>query len=152
MNPEIALRAPITSNYSTDNSKGYLEMIISNEDQLIFKVNEEQVPSYDYDEATGKFMSYLNLEIGVNSYEVIATNECGSTSQKVNIIYEQTLPCENPVINLIFPRESSLTNRVNNARLSLRANALGITSVANISISLNGQKANSNFNLTNAQS
>ena len=63
--PEISLLSPSSANYSTDNSKGYLEMIISNEDQFIFKVNDEQVPSYDFDQNAGKFMSFLNLEIGV---------------------------------------------------------------------------------------
>lgn len=149
--PEISLLSPSSANYSTDNSKGYLEMIISNEDQFIFKVNDEQVPSYDFDQNTGKFMSFLNLEIGVNTYELIATNECGSTSQKVNIIYEPEIPCENPVINLISPRESALNNTANTSTLSLRANVLGVTNGSNISVSLNGSLIGANFNTQAAE-
>ena len=149
--PEISLLSPSSANYSTDNSKGYLEMIISNEDQFIFKVNDEQVPSYDFDQNAGKFMSFLNLEIGVNTYELIATNECGSTSQKVNIIYEPEIPCENPVISLIFPRESALNNKVNTSNLSLRVNVLGIINGSNLSVSLNGSLIGANFNTQAAE-
>ena len=82
-------------------------MQINDEDNLVFKVNGEEVPSYNY--SNGKFSSFLHLIEGVNTYEVIATNECGSTHQQVSIVYEQEIPCNNPVINFIRPLGAGVT-------------------------------------------
>ena len=150
--PTISLHSPAALNSTTENSKGYLEMTISGQDDFIFKIDGQQVPSYNFDASEGKFSSYLQLKPGVNSYELIATNECGSTSKKVNIIYEEILPCENPVINLISPREFQGVKQVDMSLLPLRASIIGITNAEGVAISLNGKKIGAfNFNLSNSE-
>ncbi|MEC8602867.1 MAG: tetratricopeptide repeat protein [Bacteroidota bacterium] len=150
--PTISLLSPAALNSTTENSKGYLEMTISAQDDFIFKIDGQQVPSYNFDASEGKFSSYLQLKPGVNSYELIATNECGSTSKKVNIIYEEILPCENPVINLISPREFQGVKEVDVSLLPLRASIIGITNAEGVAISLNGKKIGAfNFNLSNSE-
>ena len=150
--PTISLHSPAALNSTTANSKGYLEMTISDQDDFIFKIDGQQVPSYNFDASEGKFSSYLQLKPGVNSYELIATNECGSTSKKVNIIYEEILPCENPVINLISPREFQGVKQVDVSLLPLRASIIGITNAEGVAISLNGKKIGAfNFNFSNSE-
>jgi hypothetical protein len=152
LKPTITLHSPSSPNYTTDNSKGYLEMTISGQDNFIFKVDGQQVPSYNFDNNTGNFSSYLHLNPGVNTFELIATNECGSTIQRVNIIYEEALPCEEPVINLISPRESPGKKQVEVALLPLRASVIGVTNSMKVSIKINGKKVvGTNFNIYNSE-
>ena len=152
LKPTIALHSPSSTNFTTENSKGYLEMTISGQDNFIFKIDGQQVPSYNFDNSSGKFSSYLHLKPGVNTYELITTNECGSTTQKVNIIYEEVLPCEEPVINLISPRASPGKKQVEVSSLALRANVIGIDNSKKVSITLNGKKVTGlNFNIHTAE-
>ena len=72
LKPTISLHSPAALNSTTENSKGYLEMTISGQDDFIFKIDGQQVPSYNFDASEGKFSSYLQLKPGVNSYELIA--------------------------------------------------------------------------------
>ena len=87
-NPVIILNFPDTSKLITSNSKGYIEMQIMDEQSIVFKINDQAVPSYNYSPNNGKFSSMLHLKPGANIYVVIATNSCGSTSQEISIIYE----------------------------------------------------------------
>ena len=142
--PTILLTAPNNWQTSTTNSKGYLEMQINGEQSIVFKVNGEAVPSYNF--SNGKFSSFLHLVEGVNNYEVIATNECGSTYQNVSIVYEQEIPCNEPAINFIRPLGTGVgipSTTASNFHLSF--NVLEIATKAEISLKLNGTNIPFNF-------
>ena len=142
--PVINLTAPNNWQTNTTNSKGYIEMQIINEQSLVFKVNGEDVPSYNYD--NGKFSSFLHLIEGMNSYEVIATNECGSTIQKVAIVYEKEIPCNEPVINFIRPLGTGVSIPVTTTtKYHLSFNVLEVSSKAEIVLMLNGNTMPFNF-------
>ncbi len=73
-------------------------MQIMDEQSIVFKINDQAVPSYNYSPNNGKFSSMLHLKPGANIYVVIATNSCGSTSQEISIIYEPNRPYKEPYL------------------------------------------------------
>ncbi len=148
--PTITLISPNNSQTNTTNSKGYLEMQISNEETLVFIINGEEVPSYNFE--SGKFSSYLHLIEGVNNYEVIAINECGSTSQKVSIIYEKEIPCSEPVINFIKPLGTGVAIPVTTSRnYHLAINFLEISLKGEIVITHNGKVIPFNYDQSSGE-
>ena len=80
----------------------------------------------------------LHLIEGANSYEVIATNSCGSTSQMTVIIYEEELPCYEPTISFINPASSPFEYLGKIGSTSFTANIGNVSSQNMISVNLNG--------------
>jgi len=123
---------------------------ISNEESFVFKVNGETVPSYNFE--NGKFTSFLHLIEGVNTYEVIATNECGSTNQRVSIIYEKDLPCNDPVISFIRPLGTGVSiPATTSEKYHLALNILEIKSKEQVTIKINGNTIPFNYDLSSGE-
>ena len=101
--PTIVLSSPNSASYKTNNSKGYIEMVLKDAKSFEYKIEGVNSSAYEYSSLTGVFKSMLHLNRGINNFEIIATNDCGSTSQKIIIEYENQTPCDLPIITLITP-------------------------------------------------
>jgi len=144
--PIVKRVAPNANPHTTSNSKGYLEYTITGATSVVFKINGQTSPGYNFNQATGKFTSMLHLTEGATSYEVIATNSCGSTSQMVAIIYEEEMPCYEPVISFINPSENPFEYIGRNGNTSFTANVGNVSNQNMIVVKLNGNVIPFSFN------
>lgn len=123
---------------TTNNSKGAIIGTITGAATIDFKINGVSTPGYNYNPQTGKFETFLHLNEGANNYEIIATNNCGTTTTSLTYIYTpEVVPCDNPVINWIYPGSSPFSYTGPN-RISASASILGVNGFTNISVKVNG--------------
>ncbi|MFN3916434.1 MAG: hypothetical protein ACK4K0_01720 [Flavobacteriales bacterium] len=135
--PVITITQPTSSPILTNNNKGAILAKITGAQSVSFKINGINSPGFNYNNASGQFESFLNLNVGATAYEIIATNECGSASQSIVYVYEILVPpCQPPVVNISNPIASGGVVAAPN--FSFAANALNISAAANITLNHNG--------------
>ncbi len=144
--PTLTQVSPAANPYATSNSKGYLEYSITNATSVEFNINGQSSPGFNFNQATGKFTSMLHLTEGATSYEVIATNNCGSTSQMTAIIYEEELPCYEPTISFINPSVSPFEHIGKTGNTSFNVSVENITNENMILVTLNGSPVSFTYN------
>ena len=144
--PTLTQIAPTANPHATSNSKGYLEYGITNATSVVFNINGQSSLGFDFNQATGKFTSMLHLTEGATSYEVIATNSCGSTSQMTAIIYEEELPCYEPTISFINPSTSPFEHIGKTGNTSFTANIGNVSNQNMILVTLNGTAISLSYN------
>ncbi len=129
--------APV--NINTSNSKGAITAKITDANSIDFKIDGQSVPGYNYNAGTGAFESFLHLKEGANMYQIIATNQCGTTVQNITYIYTpEEIPCDNPVIHFVSPETSPFS--YNGASpLSVSANVLGVNNTMQVDCKLNNK-------------
>ena len=145
-NQPLTQVSPAANPYATSNSKGYLEYSITNATSVEFNINGQSSPGFNFNQATGKFTSMLHLTEGATSYEVIATNSCGSTSQMTAIIYEEELPCYEPTISFINPSVSPFEHIGKTGNTSFNVSVENITNENMILVTLNGSPVSFTYN------
>ncbi|CAG5087503.1 hypothetical protein [Parvicella tangerina] len=124
---------------NTSNSKGAIVGKIEGSSSLDFKINGVSSPGYNYNSKTGAFETFLHLEEGANNYQIIATNNCGTTIASVTYIYTpEEQPCDDPVISWAYPSATPF-DFTGPSAISLSASVLGVTDVAKVNVKLNGQ-------------
>ena len=144
--PTLTQIAPAANPHVTSNSKDYLEYSITNATSVGFTINGQSSPGFNFNQATGKFTSMLHLAEGATSYEVIATNNCGSTSQMTAIIYEEELPCYEPTISFINPSTSPFEYMGRTGNTSFTANIGNVSNQNMIVVKLNGTAISFSYN------
>jgi hypothetical protein len=144
--PILTQISPTDNPHATSNSKGYLEYSIANATSVVFNINGQSSPGFNFNQATGKFTSMLHLTEGATSYEVIATNSCGSTSQMTAIIYEEELPCYEPTISFINPSTSPFEHIGKTGNTSFTANVGNVSNQNMILVKLNGTAISFSYN------
>ncbi len=153
--PTIALTQPKTSTktllvgnsltINTSDSKGAIVGKISNANSVDFKIDGQSSPGYNYNASTGHFESFLHLKEGANTYQIIATNNCGTETQNLTFIYSpKEIPCDKPAINFMSPGNSP-HNYTGPKLLSTSTSILGVTSATQISCKLNNSSLRSVF-------
>lgn len=158
--PVITLTQPVVSSKSlnttannsltinTTNSKGAILGKITGSTSIDFKVNGVSTPGYNYNPKTGAFETFLHLEEGANNYQLIATNNCGTTITSVTYIYTpEEIPCDNPVIQWASPSTSPF-DYVGPSTMTLSASILGVGSSNNVTVKVNGQSKKFVFDAT----
>ena len=144
--PTLTQVSPAANPHLTSNSKGYLEYSITNATSVEFTINGQSSPGFNFNQATGKFTSMLHLTEGATSYEVIATNNCGSTSQMTAIIYEEELPCYEPTISFINPSVSPFEHIGKTGNTSFNVSVENITNENMVFVKLNGSPVSFTYN------
>ena len=144
--PTLTQISPAANPHVTSNSKGYLEYSITNATSVKFSINGQPSPGFNFNQATGKFTSMLHFTEGATSYEVIATNSCGSTSQMTAIIYEEELPCYEPTISFINPSTSPFEYIGKTGNTSFTANVGNVSNQNMILVTLNGTAISFSYN------
>ncbi|MFT5601306.1 MAG: hypothetical protein ACI9N1_001549, partial [Flavobacteriales bacterium] len=128
--------APISIN--TTNSKGAIIGNISGAATVVFKINGQSSPGYNYNAQTGSFESMLHLTEGANSYEISATNNCGTVTQTITYIYAPVQACENPVIQMVTPATTPIDYN-GNSQYTFSASVLNVVGGGSSSVTLNGK-------------
>jgi hypothetical protein len=131
---------------STDNNKGAIMGTITNAKSLIFKINGQPSNGYSYNPITGAFESFLNLMSGANTYQIIATNECGTTTMNSTFIYTPEVICNEPVITFITPGASPI-NLIGPATTTFSANVLNLQNADQVSVRLNNNYIAASFDV-----
>lgn len=135
-----------TVSMTTNNNKGAILGTITNAKTLIFKINGQESPGYNYNPKTGSFESMLNLMSGANTYQIIATNECGTTSMNVTYIYTPIVVCNEPVITFITPSNSPV-NLTGPSTTTFSANVLNLQNAQQVSVKHNNNYISANFDV-----
>jgi large repetitive protein len=132
---------------NTDNNKGALIGKITGATSVSFKVNGQVSPGYTYHPKTGVFESMLNLTEGANSYQILATNACGTTVINVTYIFTPVVNCNEPVITFITPAISPL-NYTGPSTNTFSASVLNLENAQQVTVRLNGAVINTNVDMS----
>jgi hypothetical protein len=153
-NPTITLTQPVRPTKSTlggsitihtSNSKGSIIASIEDANSIDFKIDGQSSPGYNYNAATGHFESFLHLKEGANTYQVVATNDCGKETTIITYIYSpEEVPCDPPAIHFISP-EVSPYNYSGPTRLTISTSILGVTASSQVVCKMNNTKQKALF-------
>lgn len=98
-----------------------------------FVVNGISQP-FTYNDQTGVLTANVEFNVGDNAVSVLATNDCGSTSD--NFTFNQEAPCEAIVVTTIDPTTNTIS--VTDEHYSIQLHASGTLASSGISANLNG--------------
>jgi len=133
--PVVYFIDPSVSPYTTSNSSFTINADVLNVDgaqNITFKQNGTVNQNFVYNAQTDDFQSTVVLNAGQNVFEIIGTNSAGSAQASTIIT--------NPSVN---PYES------NSANFNLGATVLNVTQASQITVKLNNQNIQFNYNNTN---
>ena len=110
---------------------------ISSKQNLLVSLNGLALKNINYTKATNSLEFPVTLNVGVNTINITATNNCGADVETITIINN---PCTAPKIAL-----GTMTNTVNNSAYTFNATILNQASNQGISLTLNGSPINYSF-------
>lgn len=99
--------------------------------------------SFVYNEQTGILTINQALSIGTNSFTIKVQNECGSDIAKFAITRRQEVVINPPTITITNPANSPY--QINQNGMTVNALATNVTSMNQISVTVNGASINFNF-------
>jgi hypothetical protein len=122
---------------------------ISNANQVQFRFNGVIQSGGTYNANTKIYMKAVSLIEGGNTFEIIATNNCGSVTAVSTVIYKRASApsVQAPAISLSSPTACPVT--VNPGNMTISGRVERITSANQLSITVNGQPVNSFSPVTN---
>jgi hypothetical protein len=132
----------LSVNASNFNFQANLQNITSTQG-ILFSLNGTSISNYSY--SNGVLTSTLNLQSGLNTIVLKATNACGTDLKTMTIFYNN---CVSPNITVSSPLLSNGT--VSNPTFTYSATVQNMTNAQGILLSLNGT-AISNFTFNNGQ-
>ena len=144
--PVITVSNPSNSGLSVNSASFNFQanlQNITNTQEILFSLNGGSISNYTY--SNGNFAANLNLQNGLNTIILKATNACGTDLKTITIFYNN---CVAPIISVSSP--SSNGGTVANSAFTYSANIQNITSAQGILFSLNGT-AISNYTFNNGQ-
>ena len=139
--PVVSAVLPLTGT-STESTSIVLTANVSNANATDIVVLLNGVSqTFAYNPATDVLSQALPLAIGANTISIEVTTACGTSAKLINIT--RTIPCEKIVTNLLTPATTAVT--VTDDTYSLLLHATGLTSVEQISATLNGVAVTPSF-------
>ena len=93
----------------------------------------------------GVITANVNLIPGLNTFSITASNSCGRDSKVSTVIYNE---CKSPVVTILSP--SIGTQTVTTSQFNFVANALNVSNIQDVTLTLNGLSL-TNVNLINGQ-
>jgi hypothetical protein len=133
LNPQINIIAPNT--ISTQNNTTTVQASITNitaANQVQLLVNGIAVQG-TYNAVKNIYISNVPLQTGSNLISIVATNNCGSDSERIGIRY--TEPCDPPTISIFSPLDRTSTR---NSTIRLSATVANVTAATQIITTVNG--------------
>jgi hypothetical protein len=133
LNPQINIIAPNT--ISTQNNTTTVQASITNitaANQVQLLVNGIAVQG-TYNAVKNIYTSNVPLQTGSNLISIVATNNCGSDSERIGIRY--TEPCDPPTISVFSPLDRTSTR---NSTIRLSATVANVTAATQIITTVNG--------------
>ena len=144
--PLISIMNPSNSGLSVNtadfNFQADLQNITSTQG-ILFSLNGSTISNFTFN--NGALTSTLNLQVGLNTIVLKATNACGTDIKTMTIFYNQ---CVAPIIAVSSPLLNNVT--VSNPTFTYSATIQNSTSAQGILLSLNGT-AISTFTFNNGQ-
>ncbi len=134
--PDVQLIFPASSGGSTSSASQLVQAVVfnvNNINEIRTYVNGTQQNGGTYSSANGLYQNTVNLNLGVNSVQVVATNSCGSDVETVTITYRQ---CEAPMITFMSPNTSTTATTATNINIS--AMVSNVTNATQIQLTVNG--------------
>mgnify|MGYP000232902288 CR=1 FL=1 len=150
-NPPIVTitNPPYTPYYTSSNIFGLVSTVLNvdRKSQIRVYLNGVNLNAFSYDGAAKVVNASLNLNEGTNTVTVTATNEVGSDSKTVQIIYKKPEAQQPPIVDFVNPGVDPYYT--NTSSINIRATALHVASKAGLTIKVNGNPVGSySFNTT----
>ena len=142
--PTVSFTNPANSGVTVSRPSFILEALvqnIQNANGISFTQNGVAITNFNLNNTL--LSSIVNLQSGLNTFVIIATNGCGSATQTISVNYSD---CITPVVSITTP-VNSITSVVT-APYTFTASVQNITSAQGISLKLNGTTI-SNFSFNN---
>ena len=138
VDPTVSIITPrtITSNSNSGTVLVKASVInIDNANQIQIYVNGVAISGGTYAPSTHLFSQNAPLNAGLNTIQVVVTNECGTDTETITVNY--TAPCPNPIV-------SAMTNirQVTNPNFALQVAIQNINSANQVTVTLNGNTVN----------
>ena len=149
-NPATSPRNVTTNTFDMEATVIYVDQ----KSQIRLEVNGREQTNFSYNKQTNKTRAPLNLNVGTNVVQLTGTNEVGTDSKTVVIIYNPNYATPNPttrqppVVYFTNPARSPHTS--NATSFTLDAKVLHVMNKQNITFKQNGQvNYNFSFNVSN---
>ena len=131
---------------NTENSKGAILATIENATNVVFKINGQVSPGFNFNPSNGQFESMLNLKEGSNTYELSVSNACGQDKKIVTYNYTPAPPpCDAPTVTILTPNVSPVEHKVN-APITVTARVTGVADKSQIFSKFNNNYLNQTYN------
>ena len=148
--PVVSFQNPSTTPQTVSSNEFNLEATILNVDQksqVRLEVNGNQQNNFSFNTTTKKLRQNISLNVGINTVQIVGTNEVGVDSKTVAIIYNPVYTNPNvirqiPVVYFVTPSRSPYTSNI--TTMTLDAKVLYVANKQNVTFKQNGQY-NSNF-------
>ncbi|MEX1002135.1 MAG: hypothetical protein WDZ35_08470 [Crocinitomicaceae bacterium] len=151
--PIVTITNPSYSPYTTSNSTFNFSGTVLNVDskaQIKLYFNGAYQSNFTYNVTTKALYATLQLQEGTNTVMVTATNEAGSDSKTVKIIYDKPREIQPPVVDFIFPGNDPHHSIL--ASMNISASVLNVASKNDILVKINGQQTtNFTYNTSTKQ-
>ena len=146
VNPKIVFKDPTIQNalFTSENTliKATIHEI-GNAQNIRITQNGKDLTNFTYDDQTKMLLCNVILVPGTNTFEIIATNACGTDKQTNSLIFQ---PCTAPKITFTNPTQNGTS--VNTANFSLNTT---VTNATQVQLIQNGQVINNNLPVTNGK-
>ncbi len=106
-----------------------------------------QPVNFIYNPQTKTFSLNRELVIGVNTLVMMATNECGKDSETIKVVRKEVNIVKPPLLKFIAPLTSPYNT--DEASMDVKVNVQNVSAANQISVTVNGQPVNFNFNASN---
>jgi len=147
--PIVTITNPPYTPYTTNSNVFGLVSTVLNVDskaQIDLYLNGVNLNSFAYNVGTKVLNASLNLNEGTNTVTVSATNDAGSDSKTVQIIYRRPVTEQPPIVSFVNPGVDPYYTTM--ANIPIRATALHVATKSDLTIRVNGNLVNSfSFNV-----
>jgi hypothetical protein len=103
--------------------------------------------NFVYNNLTNTFTVTSNLIIGLNTFVIKTSNACGEDSKTITVSRKKIVPVTPPTVEITNPSTNPF--RTETGILNVQATSQYVSSSSQISMTVNGQPVNANFNAQN---
>lgn len=134
--PDVQFITPASGGTFTDNPVQLIQAMVFNvtgTQQVQLYVNGALQNGGAYNPQTSLYQHSVNFAQGVNTIQIVATNDCGTDVQTTSMTYR---PCQAPSITFMTPNVDPSTTNATTQVISAIVN--GVTSASQIQMTVNG--------------
>ncbi|MFT6246451.1 MAG: hypothetical protein ACJAXI_003230, partial [Crocinitomicaceae bacterium] len=142
--PIVSFINPSHNNFNVDKAQYVVSASIANGGTISYSVNGVVSSNFYYTASNGSFESNVTLRPGSNTIQITTTNDCGSVTETVNVIFTN---CQDPNTEFLIGNGSTMSTDVVNA--NVQAYVYGVSNQNAIGFRVNGANKPFTFNPTN---
>lgn len=146
--PVVTITNPPTTPYQTENNLFSLSATVLNvttASQVQLTLNGQNISNFSFDPSNGHLSMMLNLIEGSNTIVVRGTNNDGTDSKQVIIIYKTPVKPLPPVVTFTVPSSNPYVSEVQSMKVT--ATVLNVDQNSGINVNINGSNFTGfNFN------